>query len=205
MTKAKPETAEDQKPPVDTAPDGQDTLQAQTEDQVEPGADVSPPEAQTTDQTPPLPSEEELAAAAAAKAWEDGAPARAEAKAQAEAAVAEAEAKAQAAAAAAAAAATAAAEAEAKAATRKAKAKKLDLPTLDYCANHIATRNFTGLRAELVEELIDNYGLDIRTNDETGRVTLTMKGITIDPADTMETALTNWGNAARRHIAQATA
>lgn len=178
MTKAKTDAAEAEKPPVDPAAKGQDTLAASdgTAGPDATGADI-PPAAETEDQNPPAPTAEELAAAAAEKAEAD---AREKAEVEAAAAVRAAKAK-------------------------KARAKKLDLPTLDYCANHIATRNFTGLRAELVEELTDSYGLQVETDDDTGQVKLAMQGISIDPADTLETALANWSNAARRHIAQATA
>lgn len=157
------------------------------------GQDTVAGEAETTDQ----PGADDAAAEEAAKAEADRLAAEEAAKAEADhLAAEEAEAKAKA---------DAQAKADAAAKSKRARARKLDLPTLDYCANHIATRNFTGLRAELVEELTTHHGLKVETDDDTGQIRLGMQGISIDPADTLETALANWSNAARRHIAQATA
>lgn len=138
-----------------------------------PAADDKPIDA------PPVTDAEAAAAAAEAEA-------QANADAQA-AAQAEAQAKADAEAAAA-----AAAEAEAPA---------LDLPTLSYLERQITQLNITGHRAGLVDELRDLYGMVIDQDEELGTFTVAMQGITTDPADSLHMALENWGNAARRAIA----
>ena len=80
----------------------------------------------------------------------------------------------------------------------------LDLNTLTFLAVQIDMLNTTGHRLGLVDELIGLYGADIAVRDDEG-VTVTMQGISIEPADCMENALTNWANAARRAVMEATA
>lgn len=106
---------------------------------------------------------------------------------------------------AAAAAAAAAAEAEAATAAAAAEAPSLDLPTLSYLERYITQMNVTGHRSGLVDELRDLYAAVITEDAEDGSATVAMMGITTDPADSLQVALDNWGNAARRAIAEALA
>jgi hypothetical protein len=73
----------------------------------------------------------------------------------------------------------------------------LNVEALTYCARQIDMLNTSGHRLGLIDELKQLYGMEI-TEDEVDGVTVSCEGITIDPADTVENALTNWANAARR-------
>lgn len=79
-----------------------------------------------------------------------------------------------------------------------------NLATLNHLIQQVGMLNHTGLRAGLVGDLRDFYGAEIVETDGEG-VTISIEGVSIDPADCLENALTNWANAARRAIAGATA
>jgi hypothetical protein len=74
----------------------------------------------------------------------------------------------------------------------------LNVYALTYCARQIDMLNTTGHRLGLIDELVQLYAMQIDEDEETGTVTIACEGVTIDPADTVENALTNWANAARR-------
>lgn len=186
MTKAKTTAAEAETPPIGTTVDGQD-LNAPSGPGASPepanDPDVNPPSSQTpgaesADQTPPPPTEEQETARREAEAI-------LAAQADLEAA--------------------AAAEAErlAQEAAAAAETPALDLNTLTFLAVQIDMLNTTGHRLGLVDELIGLYGADIADRDYEG-VTITMQGISIEPADCMENALNNWANAARRAVMEVT-
>ena len=105
--------------------------------------------------------------------------------------------------------AAAAAEAEAAAkAEAAAPAEPIDpkrIEDLNHLARTIHMLNTTGHRLGLVDELANLWGAEIVEGDDPYAVTVAMQGITTDPADSIETALTNWANAARRTIAAAAA
>jgi flagellar motor switch/type III secretory pathway protein FliN len=143
---------------------------------------------------------EDQAAAEAAAAAEAEAQAKAEAEAAA-AAEAEAQAKAEAEAAAAAEA-EGQAKAEAEATPEPIDPKRLE--DLNHLAQTIHMLNTTGHRLGLVDELRNLWGAEIVESDGDG-VTVAMQGITTEPSDSLDTALTNWANAARRTIAAAAA
>lgn len=81
---------------------------------------------------------------------------------------------------------------------------ELNLETLGHLARSIDMFNTTGHRLGLVDELTDLYGAQISQDDVAG-VAIEMEGIKGSRADCLETALTNWANAARRAILEATA
>lgn len=187
MTKAKTTATEAKTPSIDTTTEGQD-LNAPSGPGASPepanDPDGNPPSSQTpgaesADQTPPPPTEEQDTARREAEAM-------LAAQAEADAA--------------------AAAEDErlAQEAAAAAEAPALDLNTLTFLAVQIDMLNTTGHRLGLVDELIGLYGADIADRDDEG-VSVTMQGISIEPADSMENALTNWANAARRAVMEATA
>jgi hypothetical protein len=130
--------------------------------------------------------------------------AEAQAKADAEAAEAKAAAQvaakaeelAQAEAAEAAAAAQAAEKAALEALAAPSPVPELNVQALTYAARQIDMLNTAGHRLGLVDELTQLYDMEI-VEGESG-VTIACEGVSIDPADTVETALTNWANAARR-------
>jgi hypothetical protein len=84
-----------------------------------------------------------------------------------------------------------------------AEAPAVDVERLQLLIGQIDWLNHTGHRMGLIDELVDVYGMEHQWND--GSVTISMAGIDIDPAPDMETALTNWANAARRAVMQAAA
>ena len=86
----------------------------------------------------------------------------------------------------------------------KTEAPALNLDALTYCARQIDMLNTSGHRLGLVGELEQLYGAKVFERDGEG-VTVQIEGITTEPADTLENALTNWANAARRAIHEATA
>jgi multidrug efflux pump subunit AcrA (membrane-fusion protein) len=189
----------------------------------EPGADTTPVDA--PDGTPPSgetpASAEDLAQAAAdaeAKAEAEAAEANAAAQAadaaaaKAQAEKAEAEEAARAAEEAKAAADAAAAEAEAKAQAEQAEAEMAALraevdqermSALTRIAALITEQNVTGHRPGLISDLQDHWDAVYDTSGGPDTVAIEIYGIKTEPADSMETALTNWANAARREIAQA--
>lgn len=73
------------------------------------------------------------------------------------------------------------------------------LSELNHLTNMIGMHNHTGLRDALVGELRGLYGATIVESEDEG-VTVEILGIRTDPSDMMQTALTNWANAARRVI-----
>ena len=174
----------------------------------QPGADTP-----TAEQLASAAAEAEATAAKEAAEADAAAAAAAEADAKAKAEAAEAEAaekaaiEAQALADAAAAAeadATAKADAEAEASDQAANdaairaAEARDLTTV---ATTIAMLNVTGHRLGLISDLQDQWGAIIPGSDGEG-VTVDMCGIKTNPADSVENALTNWANAARRKAAE---
>jgi hypothetical protein len=185
----------------------------------QPGADASTPAAKDPDGNPPSgetpASAEDLAAAAAeAQAKADSEANEADAAAQvAEKAEALAQAEAAEAAAASEAAEKARAEADAAAAAEAGEKTALEtfadanplpeqkLQALTYCARQIDMLNTTGHRLGLIDELTQLYRMEI-TEAEEG-VTVACEDITSPLSDTVENALTNWANAARRTIAAA--
>jgi hypothetical protein len=215
MTKPKPKADAAKTPPEDT---GLPITAPETP--VGEGADTQPINAPDgtapSDETPA--SAEDLAAAAVeaeakAKAEEDeanaarAAAAEAEAKALAEAAEAQAAAEA---AEAARAAVEAAAEAKAKeeaeaAAAAAAEPPALNLATLSHLAKTIDMLNVTGHRLGLVDELHDLYGAKTEADETTGIIEVEIEGVKGAPADSLETALANWANAARRAVTKAAA
>lgn len=178
MTKAKTQAAEAE------TPTGEDPaiIPAPTEGQDAAGADIQP----VTDPEGTPPTGETPAAETADQtpptAEETLAAAQAKADAEAEAA-------------AAAEAARLAAEAEASA------APELNLAALTHLARTIDMLNTTGHRLGLKDELTDLYGAQIIETDGEG-VTVEIEGIKTEPSDSLETALANWANAARRAMAQ---
>ena len=91
------------------------------------------------------------------------------------------------------------AEAEAAAA---AEPPALNLATLSHLAATIDMLNTTGHRLGLVDELKDLYGAEV-TDIEGEGVTVEIEGVTGAASDCLETALTNWANAARRAVTRA--
>lgn len=87
---------------------------------------------------------------------------------------------------------------------RSRKAPELNLEALSNLTRTIDMLNTTGHRLGLVDELRQVHGAQIAKDEDEG-VTVEIAGIKTVPADTMETALTNWSNAARRVILEATA
>jgi hypothetical protein len=103
--------------------------------------------------------------------------------------------------------AAAAAEAEAKAEAVAALGEVFEakhIENLNHLAQTIHMLNTTGHRLGLVDELQNLWGAEIVESDGDG-VTIAMQGITTEPSDSLDTALTNWANAARRTIAAAAA
>ncbi len=87
---------------------------------------------------------------------------------------------------------------------RSRKAPELNLEVLSNLSRTIEMLNTTGHRLGLVDELRQVHGAQITENEHEG-VTVEIAGIKTVPADTMETALTNWANAARRAMNEAAA
>ncbi len=84
-------------------------------------------------------------------------------------------------------------------------APPVDVATLSVLERLITQLNTTGHRAGLVDELTQLYGLEIDQADGEDAASVRMMEIETDQADTLATALDNWGNAARRKIAEAMA
>jgi hypothetical protein len=74
----------------------------------------------------------------------------------------------------------------------------LNVDALTHCARQIDMLNTSGHRLGLIDELVQLYRMEITEDDEAGTVTIACEGVSIEPADTVENALTNWANAARR-------
>lgn len=99
-------------------------------------------------------------------------------------------------------AAAAAAEAE-RLAAEAAEAQGPNLRVLNHLTKQVDMLNHYGLRQGLVDEMRDLYGAEIVELDGTWAISI--EGVSIDPADSLENALTLWANAARRAILEATA
>ncbi|MES2815337.1 MAG: hypothetical protein V4720_10615 [Pseudomonadota bacterium] len=95
----------------------------------------------------------------------------------------------------------AAAEAKAEAGAAEV-APLVDVATLSVLERLITQLNTTGHRAGLIDELTQLYGLEIDQADGEDAASVRMMEIETDQADTLATALDNWGNAARRKIAE---
>jgi hypothetical protein len=73
-----------------------------------------------------------------------------------------------------------------------------NLRVLNHLTKQIEMLNHFGLRQGLVDEMRDLYGAEIVELD--GTFAISIEGVSIDPADSLENALTLWANAARRAI-----
>jgi hypothetical protein len=82
-----------------------------------------------------------------------------------------------------------------------AEAPQLNVAALTYCARQIDMLNTSGHRQGLIDELAQLYKLWIKETDQ-GFV-IYCEGIASPPSDTVENALTNWANAARRACLEA--
>ncbi len=82
-------------------------------------------------------------------------------------------------------------------------APKPDVQKLAYLAGVITQLNITGHRLGLMDELYNLHGLIVLRDHEADTHALDLAGIVTDPAHSLELALENWANAARRTIAAA--
>lgn len=97
------------------------------------------------------------------------------------------------------------AKAEAEAAAAAEAAPPVDVAFWSVLERLITQLNTTGHRAGLIDELTQLYGLQIDQDEGEDAAAVSMLGITTDKAKSLADALDNWGNAARRKIAEALA
>ncbi len=176
MSKTKTEAADAEKPPV-TSPEGQDTVAAT--DQAPEGQDT----VAATDQAP----EGQDAAANALLQVKAVTDAMAQAEAEAEAAAQP----------------TTDPDGNPPSDGTPEPAPGPNLRVLNHLTKQVDMLNHYGLRQGLVDEMRDLYGAEIDELD--GTFAISIEGVSIDPADSLENALTLWANAARRAILEATA